>query len=415
MKYGLIGEKLSHSSSPLIHSLFNNDEYVLKEISEKDIESFVKSRDYLGLNVTIPYKKTVIPFLDEIDEKTREIGSINTIINRSGKLIGYNTDIFGMKSAMDSAGIVLKDKKVLILGSGGTSNTAKRLAKDEQASEIVIVSRNGKVNYDNIYEQKDAEVLINTTPVGMYPNNGNSLIDINRLKKLCGVFDAVYNPVNSKLILDAKMNNIKACGGLKMLIEQARKTEELFFDKTIIDEASEAVFYKLKYDSENIVLIGMPGCGKTLIGKLLSEKLNRDFIDIDAEIEKNAGMSIPLIFSKYGEEYFRKLESEAVYNVGKLKGKVISTGGGIVKTEANYYSIKQNSFVIRINRDLEKLESKDRPVSLSTNIYKLAEEREELYKKFADVEINNDKTPETTVSNLIKEIKRRYGIENLNY
>ena len=404
MKYGLIGAKLGHSHSPAIHKALGNPDYILKEIPESDIERFMTEKDFMGINVTIPYKKTVTPYLDEISKEALEIGSVNTVVNKSGKLYGYNTDIYGMKLALKRIGVSLKDKKVLVLGSGGTSLTARALAKFEGASQVITVSRSGNVNYENVYEIKDAEVIINTTPVGMYPNNGKAALDISRFKKLKGVFDAVYNPIRTKLVSDAIACGIPASGGLYMLVAQAKRAAELFFDKEIEDTETDRV-YKLIEDSvRNIILIGMPGCGKSVIGSKLAEKLGCEFIDMDKRIEENAGMPIPEIFGKYGEEVFRKYETDAAYELGMLSGKVIATGGGIVKLERNYLPLHQNGVIIRIKRDIDKLPKDGRPISMASDLKKLAEEREPLYRAFADFTVENTGTLREAVESILKKL-----------
>ena len=319
MKYALIGRTLGHSYSVPIHAGFGNSDYILKNLEPEALEGFIKGKDFCGLNVTIPYKQAVMPFLDEIDDSALAIGSVNTVVNKNGRLYGYNTDIDGMRLLAKKAGIALSGKKVLVLGSGGTSLTARALAKSEGAKEILVVSRSGEVNYDNVYDESDAEIIINTTPVGMFPNNGKAAVDLSRFPKLTGVLDAVYNPLKTELILEAESLGIPAAGGLFMLVAQAKRAEELFFDKVIADEENERVYRTLMQSFRNIVLIGMPGCGKTTVGKALAKKLGREFVDIDALIEKNAKKSIPEIFANDGEEVFRRFETEAAIEAGKMK------------------------------------------------------------------------------------------------
>lgn len=392
MKYALIGRTLSHSYSIQIHAGFGNPDYCLKNIEPEELETFIKNKAFCGLNVTIPYKLAVMPFLDRIDESAKAIGSVNTVVKEEdGTLIGYNTDIYGMKLLAKKAGVELKGKKVLILGSGGTSLTARALCREEGASEAIVVSRSGEFNYENIYEIKDAEVIINTTPVGMYPENGRAPIDIAKFPKLTGVLDAVYNPLKTELIFEAESRGIPCTGGLYMLVAQAKRAEELFFNRTIENSENDRVYRELVDSVRNIVLIGMPGSGKSTLGKSAAKKLGREYIDIDRLIAKNAGMSIPEIFERFGEETFRKYETEAAIQAGKLSGKVIACGGGIVTRERNYRPLKQNGCIIRITREIERLAMDGRPLSSSKEaVMKLGKEREPLYRRFQDFEVKND-------------------------
>ncbi|MBP3940859.1 MAG: AAA family ATPase [Christensenellaceae bacterium] len=407
MKYALIGRTLGHSYSVPIHAGFGNSDYILKNLEPEELEGFIKGKDFCGLNVTIPYKQAVMPFLDEIDDSALAIGSVNTVVNKNGRLYGYNTDIDGMRLLAKKAGISLSGKKVLILGSGGTSLTARALAKSEGAKEILVVSRSGEVNYDNVYDESDAEIIINTTPVGMFPNNGKAAVDLSRFPKLTGVLDAVYNPLKTELILEAESLGIPAAGGLFMLVAQAKRAEELFFDKVIADEENERVYRTLMQSFRNIVLIGMPGCGKTTIGKALAKKLGREFVDIDALIEKNAKKSIPEIFANDGEEVFRRFETEAAMEAGKMTGKIIACGGGIVTRERNYRPLKQNALIVRLVRSLDRLAMDGRPLSSSRErLTEMQKEREPLYLRFADVSFENNTTIEDLTEKILEEFNK---------
>ena len=389
-KFCLIGKTLKHSFSPQIHAYLGDYDYSLVEVAGENLQDFVKSKEYAGYNVTIPYKKDIIEYLDDVQDVAKEIGAVNTVVNKNGKLIGYNTDFYGMNYALFRADISLLGKKVMILGSGGTSNTATAVAKHGGAKEIVIISRSGENNYQNYHLHKDTEVIINTTPVGMYPNNYESLVDLDKFENLEGVLDVVYNPMLTNLLMQARARGIKYSNGLPMLVAQAKKAAEYFLETSINNKKIESIITNLERKIENIVLIGMSGCGKTTIGKLLSQRLNREFIDTDLEIVKKDGRDIPTIFKESGEEYFRKLESEVLSEVGILSGKVIATGGGIVENEQNYFPLKQNGKIFYLVRALEHLDRKGRPLATDlTAVEKIFERRKEKYVNFADYFINN--------------------------
>ena len=388
-KYGLIGKKLGHSYSPQIHSLLGDYTYRLYEMEEADVEQFLKKRDFNGINVTIPYKKTVMPFLDRIDEKAAKIGCVNTIVKEAdGTLTGYNTDYYGFDYMLTKGGIEIKDKKVLILGSGGASLTAKAVAEDKKAKEIIIVSRSGENNYENISRHFDADVIINTTPVGMYPNNLVAPLSPDGFYKLSGVADVIYNPKATKLILEAQKRNINCISGLYMLAAQGKKAAEYFFGKAFDDKIIDYIVKKLSFDLTNIALVGMPGCGKTTIGKILAEELGKEFADTDDIIVSETGKSIPDIFKEQGEKGFREIEKEVIKKTGKEKGLVIATGGGVVVTEENFDALRQNSTVIFLNRDISVLPKDGRPLSLSGDISEMYKKRLPLYRKISDFEID---------------------------
>ncbi len=389
-KFALIGKTLKHSYSKIIHNLLGDYAYDLVEVSPDMLKDFTQNGGYDGYNVTIPYKKDIISFLDEIDEFARLIGAVNTVVVKDGKKIGYNTDFNGMVYAFNRAGITVKDKSVLVLGSGGTSNTARAVANHLGAKSVLVVSRTGELNYENCYEQKDVNIIINTTPVGMYPNNYEWVIDASRFSELEGVLDVIYNPYLTALTFQAKELGVKFSGGLPMLVAQAKYAMELFLDKKSNDDIIESVLDKIEDKTKNLVLIGMPGSGKSTMGERLAEILGKEFIDTDQEIVKKDGRDIPAIFSESGEDYFRALESEVLKEVGKLSGKVIATGGGVVKNEGNYFPLKQNADIVWIKRPIDKLSTDGRPLSKNGEISKLYEERKELYLRFSDYSVVND-------------------------
>lgn len=390
-KFGLIGRTLKHSYSKKIHALLGEYPYGLFEIEPSGLENFVNSGELSGYNVTIPYKKDIIKYLDVVDKNALDIGAVNTVVIRDGKKCGYNTDFLGMKYMLARAGITLKDKTVMILGSGGTSNTARAVASDGGAKKIIIVSRSGEVNYTTCYEQSDVNVIINATPVGMYPDNYSSPIDLSKFPRLEGVADVVYNPNTTALTHMAKSLGIKSANGLPMLVAQAKYAMELFCDEKVLDGVIEDIIEKLSKETLNVVLIGMAGCGKSTVGKLLAEMTGREFIDTDLEIEKRENRDIPTIFKDSGEAYFRAVERAVLKDVGKLTGKIISTGGGVVKDMENLFPLKSNGVIIWLKRDVNKLVTENRPLSKDLEtVQKLYAERKALYESFADFSVMNN-------------------------
>lgn len=391
MKYGLIGKTLKHSYSKIIHEMFGEYSYELVSVEEKEIAKLLENEAFGGFNVTIPYKKIIMPYCDEISDRAKKIGSVNTVVKKNGKLLGYNTDYAGFLAMANRAKITFNGKKVAILGSGGTYNTAFAVVKDNGAREIVSVSRSGEFNYKNIEKWNDCEIIINTTPVGMYPDNGNSVLNLDDFKNCQGVIDVVYNPLKTKLVFEAQKRGIKATGGLYMLVFQAKEAFELFVGKKLTEKDVDLVFEKLKNDMTNIVFIGMPGSGKSTAGKYYAEKSKKELLDLDALIEEKAKMSIPEIFERFGEERFRDLESERVKEIGVKTGAVISCGGGIIKRKENLYPLAQNGKIVWIKRDVRSLETSGRPLSKDiTALLKMEKERTPMYREFADLIIEND-------------------------
>ncbi|MEE1185498.1 MAG: shikimate kinase [Acutalibacteraceae bacterium] len=393
MEYGCIGEKLSHSFSKIIHNEICDYDYELYEIKKDELKTLLTERKFKAINVTIPYKQDVIPYLDSIDEFALKIGAVNTIVNKNGKLLGYNTDFSGMCCLIENSKIDLKNKKVLILGSGGTSKTAFAVASYLGAKEIYKVSRKStesSISYDDAYKlHNDAHIIINTTPVGMYPKIGESAIDISDFNKLEGVVDAVYNPLRTALVTSALKRGIKAVGGLYMLVAQAVFAAELFTDKAIDNGEIDRIYKKILLSKENIVLTGMPGCGKTTIGKALAKELNKEFIDIDDEIVKETGKPITEIFAEGGEELFRNIETQVIKRFSALQNCVISTGGGAILKEINIDFLKENGRIFYIDRPLEFLvTTDDRPLSSNREMLKKRfEERKDIYEATADFKL----------------------------
>ena len=395
MEYGLLGEKLGHSFSPQIHRDLAGYDYQLLPTPPEAVEDLFARRAFQGLNVTIPYKQTVMPLCDEVDPRAAAIGAVNTVVNRNGRLTGYNTDIDGFLYMARRAGVDMAGKKVVILGSGGTSRTARAAAGELGAREIVTVSRHA-----------DAQVLVNTTPVGMYPNWGQSPVSLESFPALEGVLDVVYNPLRTALLLQAEERGLPCSCGLPMLVAQAKRAAELFTGQNIDDSRAEAVLHGLRGQLTNIVLIGMPGCGKTTVGRALAEKLGRTFVDLDEEIVRRAGMPILEIFAREGEVGFRERESVLVREFGERTGLVVSTGGGVVTRRENYIPLKQNGLLLHLRRDPAALPTDGRPLSQATAPEELWRRRAPLYAAFADGEIDNNGTLAGTLEQIEKEMTK---------
>ncbi|MGI6028171.1 MAG: shikimate kinase [Candidatus Heteroscillospira sp.] len=409
MDYGLLGEKLAHSFSPQIHTLLGCPGYGLMEVPKNELEAFMLRRDFKAINVTIPYKRDVMAYCAHIDGSAREIGCVNTIVNRGGELWGWNTDFAGFLYMADRAGVDFAGAKVLILGSGGTSLTASAAVKSRGARDLVRVSRSGKVNYDNVaLLHPDADIIVNTTPVGMYPNNGKAALELSIFKQLRGVLDVVYNPLKTALILQAEALGIPASGGLPMLVTQAVFAEEHFFGEKIPNEKYEEVLREIDAEKRSIILMGMPGCGKSSLGAELHRITGRDFIDLDQEIVREAGCSIPEIFAGQGEKAFRDMESTVLERASKQGGCIISLGGGSVLREENRAAIAQNGFVVYIRRDLNELPTDGRPLSKdSAALTELLRQRHPVYSACADCVCENSSTIPALAHDVLKKFAER--------
>lgn len=407
MKYGLIGERLGHSFSKEVHSLLADYEYEIHEIPRDELDAFMRLADFEAINVTIPYKESVLPYLSYISDEAKLIGSVNTILKRDGKLFGYNTDFLGMTALINKIELDLRGKKAVILGTGGTSKTAKAVAKSLGADPVITVSRTKKsdsVDYEELYLlHTDADVIINTTPVGMYPDNLSVPIDLSLFSKVEGVIDAIYNPLRTRLILDAKARGIKAEGGLYMLVAQAVYASEIFLGTKYEQKKLDEVYAKILKEKENIVLIGMPSSGKTTVAQIIAKELSREADDTDRMIVKSRNKSIPEIFASEGEDAFRRYESDEIVNVSLQNGRIIATGGGSILKESNVNMLKQNGILFFIDRPCEKLLStKDRPLSKDKDaIEKLYKERYQKYVSAADCIIDADDTPANIAKKII--------------
>ncbi len=408
---GLLGRSLKHSFSPEIHAriaeLTGIDyEYSIFEKEPEDVEDFVRNGDWIGLNVTIPYKETVMEFCDEIAAEAGEIGAVNTIVRRGGKVIGYNTDYFGFKKSLEEAGAQVGGKAVTVLGSGGASKAVCKALRDLGAARIDIVSRTGKLNYENLKERRDGEILVNTTPVGMYPNTGRSAVFPASFPNLEWAVDVIYNPLRTNFLCQAKKAGINNLSGMKMLVLQALSTAELFFDRKIDSKVAENIEAELIFNKQNYVFIGMPGVGKTTIGAILAAELNRPFYDVDEMVVAMEGKTIPEIFAEGGEDAFRRCESEVVAELSKVTGAVIACGGGIVTREENYYGLAENGRIIFLDRDITSLSAEGRPISQAVPAGILYRKRLPLYTGWADDRVKIQKeAPEETVSRIINMLK----------
>ena len=400
MRCGLLGRKLRHSYSPQIHGLLADYSYELFEKEPEALEDFLRQGDWDGLNVTVPYKKAVIPYLDELSSRAKALGAVNTVVRRNGKLIGHNTDYFGFEQMLLRSGLQVEGKKVLVLGSGGASNTATAVLK-ERGARVVIISRSGEDHYHNLHRHTDAAVIVNTTPVGMYPDTERVPIDLYQFPQLRGVLDVIYNPARTMLLRTAEELGLATENGLYMLVAQAKESAEWFSGSPIPDEVIPQIHSTLRRQMENIILIGMPGCGKSTVGKILANSTGKTFVDADETIVALAGKSIPEIFAQDGEEVFRQWETEALAQLGKESGMVIATGGGCVTREQNYGILHQNGSIFWIQRDLASLATDGRPLSQANDLLQMYRIREPLYQTFADHSVENSSTPEATANAIL--------------
>lgn len=412
MKYGLIGEHLKHSYSCEIHAQIADYEYELHEIPPSGLGGFLKKREFNAINVTIPYKQDVIPYLDEISDTAKRIGAVNTIVNRNGRLYGDNTDFAGMLALAKHIGVDMKGRKVLILGTGGASKTGHALAEYMGAQSVFYVSRSGKdgsISYEQaVTEHSDAQIIINATPVGMFPKQDGRPIDISAFPKLEGVIDAIYNPLRTNLILDAQERGIPAEGGLYMLSAQAVHASAVFRDIPLDESLVDKAFKSVKNDKQSIVLIGMPSSGKTTVGRILAEKCGKQLADTDEYIVRRIGMPISDFFAKHGEAEFRKIEKETVAELSATGGRIIATGGGAVLDAENVRALKQNGVLVFLDRRLENLiATDDRPLaSRRSALEKLYAERYDIYCAAAELHIDANTTPEAEADAILKELAK---------
>ena len=400
---GLIGEKLGHSFSPAIHGKLADYEYRLYELSPGQLGPFLEKKEFDGLNVTIPYKKTVIPYCDELTEAAKSIGSVNTIVKLpDGTLLGHNTDYDGIMWLLKNAGAQVKGKKAVVLGTGGASLTVQAALRNLGAAQVVVISRSGEDNYENIARHSDAKILINATPVGMYPKTGVSPVDLDVFTALEGVFDVVYNPAKTQLLLEAEKRGIPCANGLGMLVAQAKAACERFTGQPVADEKVYTIKAEMERTTRNVMLIGMPGSGKSTVGAALAESLGRRLVDVDERIVELAGYSIPEIFAKDGEEGFRQIEHQALCEVSKESGLVIATGGGVVTRPENLDPMRQNSLIVWLLRDTALLPKDGRPLSQTNSLTEMFKVREPLYRAAADCIADNNGSLEDTVKQILE-------------
>ena len=400
---GLIGEKLGHSFSPAIHGKLADYEYRLYELSPEQLGPFLEKKEFDGLNVTIPYKKTVIPYCDELTEAAKSIGSVNTIVKRAdGTLLGHNTDYDGIMWLLKNAGAQVLGKKAVVLGTGGASLTVQAALRNLGAAQVVVISRSGEDNYENIARHSDAKILINATPVGMYPKTGVSPVSLDTFTALEGVFDVVYNPAKTQLLLEAEKRGIPCANGLGMLVAQAKAACERFTGQPVADEKVYTIKAEMERTTRNVMLIGMPGSGKSTVGAALAESLGRRLVDVDERIVELAGCSIPEIFAKDGEEGFRQIEHQALCEVSKESGLVIATGGGVVTRPENLDPMRQNSLIVWLLRDTALLPKDGRPLSQTNSLTEMFNVREPLYRAAADCIADNNGSLEDTVKQILE-------------
>lgn len=404
--YGLLGAALSHSYSPRIHALLGDTPYGLYEKQPEELPAFLSGGGLDGMNVTIPYKKTVMPLCARLSPDARRIGSVNTLVRQpDGSLWGYNTDYDGFAFLLAHSGIDPAGKRVLVLGSGGASLTVQTVLADQNAASVTVISRTGPDDYAHLERHADAELLINTTPVGMYPSNGSAPVDLTRFPRCRGVVDVIYNPARTALLLQAEALGIPCANGLPMLVAQAQRSAELFLGRTLGEERTLQVLRQLKGEMENIILIGMPGCGKSTLGAQLAAATGRTLLDADVEIARQARRSIPEIFAAEGEAGFRRRETAVLEALGKRSGTVIATGGGCVTRPENRALLRQNGRIFWIRRSLTALPTEGRPLSRPDRLLEMERQREPLYRSFADEIIENNAAPETALAALKEALK----------
>lgn len=405
-RFGLLGERLGHSLSPQIHGYFGEYPYTLIEKERDELAAFFAARDYRAINVTIPYKKDVMAFCDELDEVARRIGSVNTIRFDDDAVRGYNTDYAGFRYLLEKNGVPIAGNKVLVLGSGGSAVTACCVLRDLLARDVVVISRSGENNYTNLDRHADAVVIVNTTPVGMFPRNLEAPVNFAEFPACRAVVDIIYNPLKTKLLLDAEERGILAVNGLEMLVAQGKRAAEIFFDKAIDDAVVESTVRSMEARFQNVALVGMPGCGKSTVGKLLAERLGKSFVDTDTLVEQAAGKPIPEMIANEGETAFRDREQAAVAEAGKQLSRVIATGGGAVLREDNRRALRQNARVVFLERPLEKLATNGRPLSRGgAALAALYEQRLPLYRAAADVTVAVEDDPAVTCNKVLEVLK----------
>lgn len=405
MRCGLLGRVLGHSYSPMIHGMLGAYRYDLFPTEPEALDALLRGDAWDGLNVTIPYKKTVVPYCAELSETAEKLGSVNTLVRRAdGTIYGANTDYDGFRYLVKQSGIPVAGRKALVLGSGGASVTVCAVLRDLGAASVTVISRSGPDNYENLDRHADAQIIANTTPLGMYPNTGSAAVDLRAFPRCEGVFDIVYNPARTALLLQAEQLGIPCAGGLSMLVAQAKRSAELFTGTEIADGRVAEIERAVRARLENIVIIGMPGCGKSSVARRLGERLGREVVECDAYIEQQAGKTIPEIFAEGGETEFRRLETEALRELGKRSGIILSTGGGCVTRSENYPLLHQNGTIFWLLRSPWKLPSDGRPLSQAESAEAMYARREPMYRRFVDVKIDNEGAIERAVEAIARKV-----------
>lgn len=409
MRCGLLGEKLGHSYSPELHAFFGNYEYELFEVAPDQLGDFLRVRDFQGLNVTIPYKTTMLAICDKLTEAAEAIGSVNTVVKQlDGTLLGDNTDAAGFEGMVWKSRMRILGRKCLVLGSGGASLSVQYVLRKLGAGEVVVISRSGENNYSNLDKHRDAAIIVNTTPVGMYPNTAATPLDLREFPQCEGVLDLIYNPARTALLQQAEALDIPCMGGLYMLAEQARCAAQIFTGEVIPAIRAKEACHTLGSRKENRILIGMPGSGKSTVGQELAKRLDRPFVDCDAELEKELGMSVADYINRFGEKAFRRQETAMLAKLGRESGLVIATGGGCVTQPQNYPLLHQNGVMIFLERELSKLPKKGRPLSLRGNLQDMYTIRLPMYRRFADLTVANDRDP-ASVAKTVEEAYEHFS------
>ncbi len=406
MKCGLIGEHLGHSFSGPIHKELADYSYELRELTPDDVGNFVKSGDLDAFNVTIPYKKDVIPFLDEISDEAHAIGAVNTVVRgKDGKIRGYNTDYFGFCHMIDLSGVDVSGKKAIIFGKGGASLTVCAVLKDKGVSQLTVIGVEDNTR-ENLLKHTEADIIVNATPVGMYPHNGNTPVDLTLFPNCGCVLDVIYNPSKTALLLEAERLGIPYVNGLPMLVAQAARAFEFFTGDSYEEGSIERITASVSRQIKNVILVGMPGCGKSTVGKAVAEVLGREFADADDEFTKMHGMTPAHCINTLGEDRFRELEHETLCELGKKSGMVIATGGGAVTRKCNYAPLHQNGTIFFIERKLENLARDGRPLSMKVSAEEMYAARIGAYRRFADVTVVSNEIVEDTVSAIIENFNK---------
>lgn len=418
MEYGLLGAKLGHSCSPRLHTLLAGYDYqLIPKPTEQEAQKFLLAKEYRGVNVTIPYKRLACQLCDQLDEGSRITGTVNTVVNRNGTLYGYNTDILGFLRMAQLADVCFEGRTVLILGTGGTSHTVQAAVKAKGAARVFVASRHpahGELPYFQAEKQTGTQILINTTPVGMYPDNGSCPIDPALFPRLEAVLDVVYNPLRTCFVQKALAMGVKAQGGLSMLVAQAQAAAELFLDQPIPAQRAAAVYRQLVMENSNISLIGMPSCGKSTIGRRLAKMLGRPFVDVDREIEEAEHCTVSQYFEQQGEIGFRRCEAAHTARLAARGGQIIACGGGVVETPGNVPVLKQNGVILFLDRPVEGLKvGGHRPLSKSPQALRQMEQRRRpLYEQAADIRIENSGEDFATAARAAEEaIYAYFGVE----